>query len=173
MRTRLNWQCYLVWPDALIGKIQQPGKYFGRRTNLTSTLIVVSPERHVLEKIYQTIPVWETVEGRKKIHFKWRVVFTFLPTLSHEFINSYHSFSHLWANSFTAFSLHTWCHLTERSSALFPDRMGYKKRLRWGNRLPACLSRWERGATGAQGPSQMRGRAAQQVSTASEGKGNG
>lgn len=38
-------------------KIQQPRKYFGRRTNFTSILIVVSHERHALQKTFQTIPV--------------------------------------------------------------------------------------------------------------------
>lgn len=128
MRRRLNWQYYLVWPDILIGKIQQPGKYFGRRTNLTLTLIVVSPERHALQKTYhQTVPVRDTVEGEKKTHFNWRTISISLPILSQEFINSYHSFCDLWANNFTTFPLYTWCHLTEWSSSLFPDRMGYKR----------------------------------------------
>lgn len=127
-RTRLNWQYYLVWPDILIGKIQQPKKHFGRRTNLTLILTVVSGEKYALQKIFQTIPLWDTVDRRKKTP-SIKGVSTSLHVLSQELKNSYRSFWYLWANDFTIFSLYTWCHLTEWSSSLFADRMGHKRGL--------------------------------------------
>lgn len=88
---------------------------------------MVSHERHALQKTFQTIPVGDTIERRKKTHFNRRTVSTSLQVISQEFINSYHSFYHMWANDFTIVSLYTWCHVIGWSTSLFPDRMNHKR----------------------------------------------
>lgn len=64
--------------------------------------------------------------------------------------------------------LYTWCHLTEWSGSLFPDRMGYKS-LGWGNRLPLqrreLVQLWKDHSRCEEDPAQQR-------STVSAGNGN-
>lgn len=105
----------------------------------------------------------ETFQLKDSFHFS-----TCIVTWIHKFLAFL-----LWSvgKRFYNLFLNTWCHLTEWSGSLFPDRMGYKRILD-GETGYTCASSEERVTTAVEGSFQVRGRPAQQMSTVSAGNGN-